>query len=128
MHTAVLRLFVFDSEAAARKRRSSGASVFFFFKQKTAYEFDCDWSSAVCSSDLMSTRAKSLVPAATRAIASCDPLAMLVVTASASAPNRPPAVAITNGAAAASIGRSNENRSEERRVGKECRSRWSPYH
>ena len=22
----------------------------------------------------------------------------------------------------------NENRSEERRVGKECRSRWSPYH
>ena len=21
-----------------------------------------------------------------------------------------------------------ENRSEERRVGKECRSRWSPYH
>ena len=24
--------------------------------------------------------------------------------------------------------RSEENRSEERRVGKECRSRWSPYH
>ena len=23
---------------------------------------------------------------------------------------------------------SNHNRSEERRVGKECRSRWSPYH
>ena len=26
------------------------------------------------------------------------------------------------------IGRSNAKRSEERRVGKECRSRWSPYH
>ena len=25
-------------------------------------------------------------------------------------------------------GRSEEKRSEERRVGKECRSRWSPYH
>src|SRR5882762_3657857 len=25
---------------------------FFFFKQKTAYEFKCDWSSDVCSSDL----------------------------------------------------------------------------
>src|SRR3712207_9028543 len=25
-------------------------------------------------------------------------------------------------------GRSNLRRSEERRVGKECRSRWSPYH
>ena len=23
---------------------------------------------------------------------------------------------------------SNDDRSEERRVGKECRSRWSPYH
>ena len=28
--------------------------VFFFFKQKTAYEIvDCDWSSDVCSSDLL---------------------------------------------------------------------------
>ena len=26
------------------------------------------------------------------------------------------------------IGRVAESRSEERRVGKECRSRWSPYH
>ena len=25
-------------------------------------------------------------------------------------------------------GKSDEERSEERRVGKECRSRWSPYH
>src|ERR1044072_7804113 len=28
--------------------------IFFFFKQKTAYEiYQCDWSSDVCSSDLM---------------------------------------------------------------------------
>jgi len=28
--------------------------VFFFFKQKTAYEVvDCDWSSDVCTSDLV---------------------------------------------------------------------------
>ena len=26
------------------------------------------------------------------------------------------------------LGLIGENRSEERRVGKECRSRWSPYH
>ena len=26
------------------------------------------------------------------------------------------------------VGRKPSNRSEERRVGKECRSRWSPYH
>src|SRR3990167_5141531 len=30
-----------------------GKSYFFFFKQKTAYEIDCDWSSDVCSSDLI---------------------------------------------------------------------------
>src|SRR5205085_5385004 len=29
---------------------------FFFFKQKTAYEIDCDWSSDVCSSDLRGRR------------------------------------------------------------------------
>ena len=29
---------------------------------------------------------------------------------------------------ARSFGDLSENRSEERRVGKECRSRWSPYH
>ena len=28
--------------------------LFFFFKQKTAYEiYQCDWSSDVCSSDLI---------------------------------------------------------------------------
>ena len=32
-----------------------GGGVFFFFKQKTAYEIkECDWSSDVCSSDLVS--------------------------------------------------------------------------
>ncbi len=31
-----------------------GGFVFFFFKQKTAYEiYQCDWSSDVCSSDLI---------------------------------------------------------------------------
>ena len=29
---------------------------------------------------------------------------------------------------AAELGLDTHNRSEERRVGKECRSRWSPYH
>src|SRR5688572_31506663 len=37
----------------ARRREELHWVVFFFFKQKTAYEIDCDWSSDVCSSDLM---------------------------------------------------------------------------
>ena len=32
------------------------SEFFFFFKQKTAYEiYQCDWSSDVCSSDLVTT-------------------------------------------------------------------------
>src|SRR6478736_4845684 len=73
--------------------------IFFFFKQKTAYEIDCDWSSDVCSSDLTSSTATAgkatSVPVEARR-------------------GRPPKV--------------DDARSEERRVGKECRSRWSPYH
>src|SRR6188508_2059928 len=49
--------------SAARLRRGDGredpspTNVFFFFKQKTAYEMaQCDWSSDVCSSDLMIRR------------------------------------------------------------------------
>ena len=79
---------------------------FFFFKQKTAYEIlTCDWSSDVCSSDLP-VSIKSGGAAATR---------------NGQYKKR--------GAAAARIGQyKKRGRSEERRVGKECRSRWSPYH
>ena len=36
------------------KREWKRGGSFFFFKQKTAYEIvDCDWSSDVCSSDLI---------------------------------------------------------------------------
>src|SRR4029453_1570628 len=58
---------------------------------------------------LMSTRAKSLSPLATRAIASRDPLAILVVTARPSELNTPRTEASTKGAAPASIGGSKEN-------------------
>ena len=88
--------------------------VFFFFKQKTAYEIvSRDWSSDVCSSDL-----SDLIDEVRRSVGrrshrstlsspvnpSCDDEALLATTLE------------------------NEARSEERRVGKECRSRWSPYH
>src|SRR3546814_6286714 len=92
--------------------------VVFFFKQKTAYEMRIsDWSSDVCSSDLIEER---------------TPKDSVCNSASGSAqPDRHPP----------GIPESLERleyytllfmRSEERRVGKECvstcRSRWSPYH
>ena len=76
--------------------------MFFFFKQKTAYEV-CgrDWSSDVWSSDLD--------------LAASRPT--YVVNGIAGRP-------------ALSFDGVDDylDRSEERRVGKECRSRWAPYH
>ena len=79
--------------------------LFFFFKQKTAYEiYQCDWSSDVCSSDLMACvpQRKFMDEKAKRE--NCEKELANYKSSSQSM------------------------RSEERRVGKECRSRWSPYH
>src|SRR3546814_6888763 len=91
----------------------------FFFKQKTAYEMRIsDWSSDVCSSDLAG------------ALTVQDKLFPLhnAMFTDAVAPERP---AGTDDIGITAEGMAGE-RSEERRVGKECvstcRSRWSPYH
>src|SRR3546814_18319812 len=107
-------------------------SYFFFFKQKTAYEMRIsDWSSDVCSSDLV---ARSLVPGRYIEVArrwqddDRVELHLEMEAAVASAPAAPDIVAFTYGpiVLAGALGRS-----EERRVGKECvstcRSRWSPH-
>src|SRR3546814_8699888 len=80
---------------------------FFFFKQKTAYEMRIsDWSSDVCSSDLLGGRHGATVRF----------LPPLIITEQE----------------VDFVGQILFQRSEERRVGKECvstcRSRWSPYH
>src|SRR3546814_2580251 len=82
--------------------------LFFFFKQKTAYELRIsDWSSDVCSSDLVDR-------------IQVDHFGRL----------RTGAVCVVGQDRL--FGREGVGRSEERRVGKECvstcRSRWSPYH
>src|SRR2546421_7199343 len=74
---------------------------------------DRDWSSDVCSSDLFARReAKKMLVGKTGHRPSCrqDDINVLMV------------------ALAKSGKRVVRLRSEERRVGKECRSRWSPYH
>src|SRR5260370_6060944 len=78
-------------------RVSKGTEFFFFSSRRRHTRFKCDWSSDVCSSDL--------VLAATNIDVCCRQHAHV------SLHQVPPA-----------------QRSEERRVGKECRSRWSPYH
>src|SRR3546814_1350005 len=93
---------------------------FFFFKQKTAYEMRIsDWSSDVCSSDLVTFNRDSQAAVATGAVVFGDSRMML--EGSSLSYNID-----------ADQGTIENARSEERRVGKECvstcRSRWSPYH
>src|SRR3546814_9017402 len=90
------------------------AYLFFFFKQQTAYELRIsDWSSDVCSSDLVSRKSQSC----SRCLAAARP-----VRSRCRPDDRP----------APKSCRRRRRRSEERRVGKECvstwRSRWSPNH
>src|SRR3546814_2890431 len=89
---------------------------FFFFKQKTAYEMRIsDWSSDVCSSDLIAMNKLEYV--------SCrNFLGGAGLTVMSLLVGSPRVSAHAQGGDAF--------RSEERRVGKECvstcRSRWSP--
>src|SRR3546814_8620558 len=103
--------------------------VFFFFKQKTAYEMRIsDWSSDVCSSDLV--EAWSHGGGAPWQSASFDPESNTIIVG---AGNPGP---WNTWARTAKDGNPQDydslyTRSDERRVGKECvstcRSRWSPY-
>src|SRR3546814_8945960 len=95
---------------------------FFFFKQKTAYEMRIsDWSSDVCSSDLkvktfrvyrwsQDDSQNPHIDTYEVDMNECGPMVLDAL------------IKIKN----------EIDRSEERRVGKECvstcRSRWSPYH
>src|SRR3546814_8749888 len=88
---------------------------FFFFKQKTAYEMRIsDWSSDVCSSDLVTNQ-------------SCDVVARVTNIMREIGAHRRTSQTRRNDSRTLWT-----SRSEERRVGKECvstcRSRWSPYH
>src|SRR5438309_7770093 len=84
-------------------------TVFFFFSSRRRHtRWNCDWSSDVCSSDLYLGEA--------RLAGYRDRLHAWAATYHAPADGQPWPPATP------------EYRSEERRVGKECRSRWSPYH
>ena len=78
--------------------------VFFFSSRRRHTRSLCDWSSDVCSSDLADVA--------------------FIVDASGSVGEDEWKQVINNYVVFWEI----DWRSEERRVGKECRSRWSPYH
>src|SRR5256885_6268027 len=96
--------------------------VFFFFSSRRRHtRLQGDWSSDVCSSDLASSSGSS-ARSSTR-----SPLAGWVnFSRILDFNDRTTCVLFGDGAGAVVLEAS--ERSEERRVGKECRSRWSPYH
>src|SRR3546814_1138157 len=117
--------------------------LFFFFKQKTAYEMRIsDWSSDVCSSDLVGVRVDQLhgdphlvagplhgaIDDVGHAQLAADLAQVLGVRAVLLGGGARDHLEVTD---VRQPGQDFVLRSEERRVGKECvstcRSRWSPY-
>src|SRR5258707_7941518 len=88
-------------------------------KQKTAYEILADWSSDVCSSDL----AIAQQPLVTGAVLGAEVCAVIEIHVDQTQLHHRAGNLCAKAERDAFVGRS-----EERRVGKECRSRWSPYH
>src|SRR5688572_33499658 len=93
-----------------------GTIIFFFSSRRRHTRFDCDWSSDVCSSDLGRARLRQ---------------GGVGRTDLDQAPDRYDRRAVREDVGVEQGGGDTNmvaQRSEERRVGKECRSRWLPYH
>src|SRR5205085_6532890 len=98
--------------------------IFFFSSRRRHTRFDCDWSSDVCSSDLLdestsrgwppTATVKVMLGAASGATGGTD--TMLLVTRYGVRSREATVCSLSSGA-----------RSEERRVGKECRARGLRY-
>src|SRR5256886_8989992 len=95
--------------------------LFFFFSSRRRHtRFDCDWSSDVCSSDLH-VQLRALPPPGSRSLRAAETMLISKVGGEPFFSNSQ-RVPLSTSLCSLSV------RSEERRVGKECRSRWSPYH
>src|SRR5437588_9788441 len=95
-------------------------SFFFFSSRRRHTRSLCDWSSDVCSSDLRppgNSRMEGFLDTADTLDARQFQIAV-----------RRLADTLSYGTDKSPFLGSGIERSEERRVGKECRSRWSPYH
>src|SRR2546430_10194779 len=107
-------------------RDYNGDSVCCFFSSRRRHtRFDCDWSSDVCSSDLAGSRTCCANIDRHEANPREKSLEMSLPGGLASGGR---GVYLPCSVCAVTQGGGESSRSEERRVGKECRSRWSPYH
>ena len=101
--------------------------LFFFFKQKTAYAVrPRDWSSDVCSSDLNTGIATYVWVLSNKKSGERKGKVQLINGVNLCGKMRKSLGSKRNEMSEEDI-RTITRRSEERRVGKEGRSRWSPY-
>src|SRR5437588_4117916 len=116
----------------AIKYRAWTLVFFFFFSSRRRHTRSlCDWSSDVCSSDLEPGPLRTSSPRADRGVPAARPpsarVRALLPALRANSCEIP-------GVAGRRVPRPRDAeaprwaRSEERRVGKECRSRWATYH
>src|SRR2546430_11564596 len=99
--------------------------MFVFSSRRRHTRFDCDWSSDVCSSDLIFGQTQDHEMAFSIPWARMDE----IVEGLRGTHNGGIRYPITQFMEyEAKLPARYMERSEERRVGKECRSRWSPYH
>src|SRR5256885_10217573 len=98
----------------------------FFSSRRRHTRLQGDWSSDVCSSDLFGSQLRRAIAtyARTRIGAFLAGVGITGILQSSTAT----AMLLASFAARGLIALPLALRSEERRVGKECRSRWSPYH
>src|SRR5690606_41031290 len=96
--------------------------IFFFSSRRRHTRFSRDWSSDVCSSDLPRPAPEALMRIL---VAEDEPRISRFIARGLTASGYTPTV-VDDGIAALDHASSGEfDRSEERRVGKECRSGWS---
>src|SRR5689334_23524240 len=94
---------------------SPSYSCFFFFSSRRRHtRWNCDWSSDVCSSDLEGTL---FVPQPNKLKGRKRWIAFF---------HHPKGALFVDAGAKNALREKGTSRSEERRVGKECRSPWTP--
>src|SRR3712207_8638609 len=96
--------------------------LFFFSSRRRHTRYWRDWSSDVCSSDLKPSKMKKISSTKAKKTETSEQgdAHFKVVLPKPVSRNRRELDGATEP--------EGRRRSEERRVGKECRSRWSPYH
>src|SRR5256885_2461167 len=108
-----------EKKPAQSGTRPSTKFFFFFSSRRRHTRLQGDWSSDVCSSDLYAGASPE------RQATIIDGLRKRLQVEASGERNQPADLYMIT---YTDRDRRTARRSEERRVGKECRSRWSPYH